>query len=174
MIEIFDLFIRTNITTDEEQISQIKKVFSFRQFNRHELILVADEVCSNFYFIAKGGVRIYFLTPNGQEKTRFITLDNSIITSLSSFITKQPSVEYLETIDVTQVFTVDYDGFFYLVNNSLAWERFYRKILETAYLVQTKRIEIRTTMSAKQRFEWLINENRNYCNVCQIEYLLHI
>lgn len=73
MISNFENFIKENITRDISQINSLLSVVEFYSFKKHQTILAAGDVCSSFYYIVKGGGRVFFLTPRGQEKTRFIT-----------------------------------------------------------------------------------------------------
>jgi len=161
-VEGFDDFIDRLITTDPIFSETIKASFIKKYFKKHDRILQEGDVCNEFFFIVKGGIRIYFLTPQGQEKTRHISLENQIITSLSSFISQIPSAEILEAMEDTELLSMDRVNFFDLVQKCRPWELFYRYFVETAYVVQTKRIEARITMSARQRFQLTLNENPEY------------
>ena len=119
-------------------------------------------ICNDFYFIVKGGIRVYFLTQHGHDKTRHIALENTIITALSSFISCKPSVEIIDALEDTELYSINRTNFFHFVQSYRCWELFYQLILETAYMTQTQRIETRVTLSAKQRYDLLCKNNPEY------------
>ena len=115
-----------------------------------------------FYFVNKGCIRTYYLTKQGHEKTRYIAFDGSIATSISSFISKQPSFEFVDTLEDSELFVISHENFYQLVNDIPQWEKFYRTLLEMAYIYQNKKIENLVTLTAKQRYDKLLKENPIY------------
>jgi len=155
-------FVKQHVTVEESALTLILAAFKPKSIKRNQNLLSVGEVCNEFYYIIRGGVRVYFLTQQGQEKTRFITLDNTIITSLSSFISQKSSLETIEALEDTDVLAISHNDFYSLVKTCRDWEIFYRFILETAYMVQTQRIEMRITLSAKQRFDLVMKNNPEF------------
>lgn len=109
-----------------------------------------------------GCIRTYYITKQGYEKTRYVAFDNSIATSISSFISQQESFEFVDTLENSQLLAISHKKFYQLVADIPQWERFYRTLLEMAYLYQNKKIENLVTLSAKQRYDKLMNETPIY------------
>lgn len=147
---------------NQDALELIVSKFQLKTVKRHEIILHAGNVCNEFYFIVQGGIRIFFLTQKGQEKTNHIALENTIISAMSSFISQEPSFEIIEALEDSDVLFISHHDFYSLVNSTREWELFYRTILERAYITKIKRVEARVTLSAKQRFELVMKENPNF------------
>lgn len=154
--------IRYIVAIDDKQLDKIVGCFKPKMVKRNTVLLAEGEVCNEFYYVAKGIVRTYYLTKQGQEKTRFLIFDAQIGTSLSSFIAQQPSEETVDTLEDTELLVISHADFYQLVKDIPEWEFFYRRILEMAYMYQNNKIENRITLSAKQRYEKVLNETPFY------------
>jgi CRP-like cAMP-binding protein len=144
---------------DEQQLDKIAKCFKPKSVKRNTILLSQGEVCKEFYYVHRGCIRTFFISKKGQEKTRYIMLDCSIGTALTSFITQKPSFEFVDALEDTELLAISHKDFYQLNKEVLQWKEFYQKILEMAYSFQNKKIEGLVTQSAKQRFEQLIEEN---------------
>nr|WP_294860590.1 Crp/Fnr family transcriptional regulator [uncultured Fluviicola sp.] len=144
---------------EEEDLDRIVSCFKSRQIKKNEILLAADDVSKEFYFIHSGCLRTYFITKEGYEKTRYIMMAPSIGTALTSFISQRPSFEFLDSLEETEVLAISHDDFYRLVEEIPGWKNFYLKIMEMAYSFQNRKIESLVTLSAKERYEQLLREN---------------
>lgn len=144
---------------DADELDAITGCFIEKNVKRNEFLLQSGDVCREFYFVYKGGLRTFFIDRNGHEKTRYVMLDCSIGTALTGFIEQKPSVEFIQAVDDTQLLAIAHHDFFRLVNEMPHWSAFYRRMLEMAYTFQNKRIEQLVTLTAAQRYEKVQQEN---------------
>ena len=144
---------------DEQQLEKVLQCFKPKFVKRNTILLTEGEVCKEFYYIYSGCIRTYFITKQGHEKTRYVMLDCSIGTGLTSFITQKPSFEFIDTLEDTELLAISHKDFYHLNQELTRWKEFYQKILEMAYAFQNKSFENLVTLSAKQRFEKVLNEN---------------
>lgn len=162
MIGELKYYLRTNTNIDEVQLEKIGKCFKFRKIKRDTLLLSEGEVCKALYFVNTGCLRTYYLTPQGKEKTRYIAFEGSVVTSISSFIAQQPSFEFVEALEDSDLYSINHQDFYQLVSDIPEWERFYTQFLESAYRYQNRKIETLMTLSAKQRYDKILNEKPHY------------
>lgn len=137
------------INFDAESLSRILPCMKLKSVKKNQILLAKGETCNEFYFVVKGCLRTYFITKEGAEKTRYIMLGPSMGTALSSFITQQPSFEFIDAPEDAEVFAMDYANFSRLRTELTQWNLFYQRILEMAYTFQNKKIESLATLSAK-------------------------
>jgi CRP-like cAMP-binding protein len=155
--------IREIVTPDEQKTDRIKACFSEQPpIKRNTIILAQGQVCHHFYFIKTGCVRTYYITKEGQEKTRLIQFEHSPVTVLSSFISQKPAVEYMETLEDTVLYSISQTDFFSLCRDIPEWDKFYRRMLEDAFEFQNQKIEELVTLSARERYEKLRKEKPHY------------
>lgn len=144
---------------DDKELDKISNCFKPKSIKKNTILLSAGEVCKEFYYVQKGCLRTYFITRQGNEKTRFVTLDCSIGTALTSFISQKPSFEFVDVLEDTELFAINHKDFYKLNSELNHWKDFYQRILEMAYSFQNKSIENLVTLTAKQRFEQVLNTN---------------
>jgi CRP-like cAMP-binding protein len=159
MIDQLKLFFQNFAGFDNHELDQIATCFKPVQVKKNTILLHEGKVCKDFYYIHRGGIRTFFIHKNGQEKTRYIMLNNQIGTTLTSFISQQPSFEFIEAIEDTQLLAMSHHDFYRLTKESRNWQIFYQHILERAYSFQNRKIEALVTLTAKQRYELCLQEN---------------
>ena len=150
--------IRMFSTVDEEDLDLILDCFQMRLFKKNEIILSAGDVSKEFYFINRGCIRTYFITNQGNEKTRYIMIEPSIGTALTSFISQKPSFEFMDSLEESEVLAIGHSDFFRLTEEIPGWKNFYLKIMEMAYSFQNRKIESLVTLSAKERYDELLRD----------------
>lgn len=144
---------------EEKELEEISNCFRPLTAAKNSLLLRPDSVCKEFYFVAKGALRIYFMDRGGREKTRYILLENHIGTSLASFAAQTPGTEFIEAIDDSQLFAISHADFYRLNRENRNWRFFYQRILEMAYSFQNRRIEQLVTLTAAERYALVTREN---------------
>jgi CRP-like cAMP-binding protein len=147
------------IDFDAKQLTEILQTFSSFSAPKNTILLRAGTRCNELYFILNGCVRTYFIDEEGFEKTSSITLDNNFTTAWTSFISQNPSIEYIEVIEDTEFLAISHQELHSLVKANTNWKEFYFKLLEIAFLNQSRKIEALMTLNAKQRYQKLINGN---------------
>jgi CRP-like cAMP-binding protein len=146
----------------DHQLDEIVKCFKLKSLKRNTILLSAGEICREFYFVNSGCIRTYYLTKQGNEKTRYVAFDGSVATAISSFIAQQPSFEFVDALENSDLYAISHQNFFQLVSDIPEWGRFYRNILEAAYIYQNKKIENLVTLPAKERYERLLHDKPYY------------
>jgi CRP-like cAMP-binding protein len=159
MTDALTLFLKNFLSFSEPELQQIVSCFKPRSVKKNQLLVQAGNVSREFYYVHTGGIRTFYIDKKGSEKTRYVMLDNEIGTTLYSFMSQKPSLEYIEALEDTELLVIGHQDFYRLVNELESWKNFYQKILEKAYSFQNKKIETLVTLTAKQRYEQLLAEN---------------
>jgi CRP-like cAMP-binding protein len=130
----------------------------FKQVNvrRNDLLLSADEVCRYAYFICKGCIRTYFIDKTGGEKTRYLAFENNFVTAFASFITQTPSAQYVQALEDATLLRIGHVDFYKMVDDNPVFAKLYRDSLEQSLVFSTWRIETMISMTAKERYEDLL------------------
>ncbi len=170
MTEKLKYYLIANTNIADKQIDKIVRCFKLKTVKRNTILLSEGEICKELYFIHSGCIRTYYITKQGQEKTRYVAFENSIATSISSFISQQQSFEFVDTLENSELYAISHQDFYKLVSDIPQWGRFYRTLLEMAYLYQNKKIADLVTLPAKQRYEKLMTETPVYIQRLSIKY----
>jgi len=144
---------------EKVELDKILGYFKPKLAPKNTLLLQNGEICREFYYLHRGCLRMGFLDKKGDEKTRLVMTDCNIGTALTSFIHQKPSLEFIEVVEDSELLCISYDNFYKLNRESIQWAYFYQRILEMAYSYQNKRIEQLVTLTARERYDIVINEN---------------
>ncbi|MVT09084.1 Crp/Fnr family transcriptional regulator [Chitinophaga tropicalis] len=159
MYEQLRSYINNKIRVSEEELNFILSYFKPLQLEKHELLLAHGQTSQRTFFVGKGCLRLFFINEEGQEATRHFAFENQFATALVSFITGEPSVEFIQAIEPTELLYITHDDFYHLLNIIPQWEKFYRSYLEMAYVNNTRRLMSFLTQDATEKYRQLLEEN---------------
>jgi CRP-like cAMP-binding protein len=159
MTEQLSKYFANNFRTTTTETEQLVSAFKAKSIKKNEILISKGEVCRYSYFICKGSIRAYFITDDGQEATRYIALENQFITTIHSFISQTPTNEFIEATEQTELLQITYTDFKNLIEKTTLARDLYIKQLEVAYITNHWRLESFLKMSAKQRYDFLIETN---------------
>lgn len=143
----------------DEHIRKIFEQLKPLKVKRNANLLQAGSVCKYLYYVKTGCIRTFFIDKDGMEKTSYVITPDNFGTAWTSFISQQPSAEIIAATETAELFSISYMEFYRLVQADLIWKEFYLKILEIAYLNQSRKIEALMTLDAKQRYQKLMKGN---------------
>jgi CRP-like cAMP-binding protein len=132
-----------------------------KSFKKGEIILSAGDICDEFYFIINGLLRSFHRMPNGTEKTYVICRENNIFTEHSSFISRSPSTDFLETLEDTDVLYIKHDDLMILFKKNHAWESVGRKISDINFIVSKDRLRSMMNDDAITRYKRFLHSYQN-------------
>jgi CRP-like cAMP-binding protein len=158
MADKLKILLKTFAEFNDQELDKILGFFKSKTVKKNDILLYEGTVSKEFYYIQTGCVRTFFIDKNGREKTRYIMLDNQIGTTLSSFISQKPSLEFIEALDDSELLVMGHKDFYHLIEVMDHWKHFYIRILEEAYSFQNRKIGALVTLTAKQRYEQLLIE----------------
>lgn len=138
------------------QIAYACQFFELIKAKRNQILIDYDEICDAYYFINKGAARIFALNQEGLESVRYFAFANSFCTALPSFLDQNPSREYLQTIEKSELLKIKRDDFYKLIKELPELESMYRGILENAFIISQQRIYGFQGFDAQQKVTWVI------------------
>lgn len=131
------------------------------------------KICNHVAFINKGILRSFYLI-EGEELTRFVSLQNSIITAFASFVQQIPSQENIQAISDCHLFTLETKDLSYLYDKYPSWEKLGRLILEHHHLRMEKRMLSLLAFTAEQRYKALCREQPDIVQKVPLQYIASI
>ena len=150
MVELKNILFDLIQLTDSEWNILSKKLVR-KDFESKSIIIREGSIADSIYFIEKGLLRTYYLL-NGKEINTYFACDRQFITSYSSFIAQTPSLEYLETIENSIVYSISFSTMTGLYNVSSKFEKLGRIMAEENYLCVIDRTRKMQTLTAKQKY----------------------
>lgn len=158
MYELLNEYIKEKIAISDESLQTVNQYFKPLKLKKNEFLLHTGQACQRTYFVMEGCLRIFFINEAGQEATRYLAFEKQFATGLVSFITEQPSLEYVQAVTATKILYISRHDFHALIKVVPEWEGFYRHYLEYAYVLNTNRLMSFLTLDAGERYKRLLEE----------------
>ena len=157
------------------QESFIKKAFdgpaiSVRTYAKGDYVIREGQVEQSLYLIESGAVRVFHVTEFEEQTIRF-GYQGSVITSLSSFITGDPSELYMEALRKTTLRAVQRNKLFEVVNENTENQRIYIGMLERLIVQQMEREVDLLTESPTKRLQRVLDRSPNLFQEIPLKYI---
>jgi len=139
-------------------------------FERNELVTAQGAKEKYVYKISQGAI-LAFIDFDGQQNCLRLGYQNSIITSINSFLTGQASPIYLLAIRKTTGIKVSADAYKAYINQSPAHQNAYQTVLEHLLIEQTARELDLLTSSPAERLERLTQRSPQVFSHIPLKYI---
>lgn len=163
-------YINQFINLSEETENAILQLAEKITIEKGEQLLAEGKTCKHLYFLEEGTLRSFFYL-KGKDVTHWIYPNNSMVTSWYSYVTKNPSSEYIEATENSVLISLSYDNWQTLYSNHPELERFGRIVLESQIAAIDEFYKGYYFLTAKEKYELLIT---NYPSIIQRANLGHI
>lgn len=160
-MENFDLIIKNlerHLTLTTEQKIYFRSLVFERTYHKGQLLLRAEETCTNFTFIDTGCVKSYLIDEKGFEHILTIAVKDWWIADIRSYITGTPGNLWIEAIENTKAIVLSRCNQEILFKRYPDFERYFRILTERGFAVSQQRIVERMSLTAEERFEKFINQ----------------
>ncbi len=138
--------------TDEEEALLRAKVVR-RTYLKNQYIVQQGDVCTSVNFIISGCTKTFFMDAEGQEHIVMFSIEEWWTSDLGSFTSQTPSDFNVQCIENTQLIQITYQNLETLYRQIPKLERFFRKIVERAFVASQKRIIRNFSLDAKERYK---------------------
>ncbi|MFN3195977.1 MAG: Crp/Fnr family transcriptional regulator [Chlorobiota bacterium] len=152
--KLIDYLEKYKALSTEEKDYLVKNI-EIRELKANQLLLSEGEVSSEFYFIIKGAIRLYY-TKELDEKSAYFYFENMFVSSYESFTKNKPSKQNLITIDDTVVAVITNKNAQELLTRFPEFEFLARVIMEEELIIYQEIISNFVSMNAELRYRKLI------------------
>jgi len=132
------------------------------KFDKNEILLYPRSVCKFIAFIKTGSLRSYHIDDNLIETNLLLKSNNEFITDYESFISKEPSVLCIKSMDEGEMILLDRNGLYSLYDTSFYWNKFGRIMSEQIFLNSKRRTEQMLFLSPKERYLLLLKNEPDF------------
>jgi CRP-like cAMP-binding protein len=150
--------LKRHIDLTEEE----KKIFSSslksKKVKRHQFLGEEGEISRYQNFVTKGCLRSYFVDENGFEHNVQFAIEDWWIGDMASFLTKKPGSLYIEALEDSEVLQLDNPTMEDLYIKIPKLERFFRILLQNAFISFEQRIISVISKTAEERYLEFINK----------------
>lgn len=154
-------------TGAEEYVNQHVKQVSI---HKGSLLVKSGEHCDHLYFVQKGILR-GFTKQGVKEITTWITGENELVTSISSYYQQIPSIENIEAIEDSLLHALHRDDMQYLYDHFPEVNTLVRLVLEKYYQDAEERAYICRLTEATAKYHRFINTKSHLINRIPLKYI---
>ena len=119
---------------------------------KKELVLREGQLCKNIYFINSGLLRAYCIDKESKEATIMFAVADWWITDMPCFINQQPAMMFIEAVENSSILQLQKNGLDELYVKVPKFEKFFRVIMQNAYIREQLRVMQNLTLSAEERY----------------------
>lgn len=147
-----------HIQLDKTETDFFTSLLQYKTISKKNFLLKEGEVCKAENFIMKGCMRTYSIDEEGQEHIIMFGIEDWWVGDLYSFLTNTPSQFHIDALEDTEILQISKANLDTLYTRVPKFERFFRLIIQNAFIAQQNRINKNLSYTAEQRYLDFINQ----------------
>jgi len=155
----FTNYIDSIITLDADAKSDFDCCVKSKEFKKGEIVVPEQSICRNLFFLKKGLIKFYFISSEGKEVIFRFFSENSLFTSLESFLTQKATSHIMLALEPTSIEFISKKDFDELCLKYHSLEKLYTFILSLAATNMIKRFSELMTKFSTDRYHSFVSEN---------------
>ncbi len=145
-----------SLTEEEEQILLSK--IGYRTYLKGQFVVQQGDICKYECFVLSGCTKTFYMDGEGQEHIVMFSIEDWWTADMGSFITQTPADYNVQCLEKTELIMFSYDIIEDLYAAIPKLERFFRLIIQNAFVASQKRIIRSFSLSAKERYVYFRNQ----------------
>ena len=145
-------YIAKYVTLTNTEVDFLTSRLSSRKYLKGQYILQQGDISQTECFIISGCTKMFYLDDNGQEHIIMFSIEDWWTSDLGSFISQTPSDFNVQCLENTEIIQFSYNNIEEIFSKIPKLERFFRKIIEKAFVASQKRIIRNFSLTAKERY----------------------
>ncbi len=144
------------LTEEEEQI--LVGLISTRKLLKGQYFLQQGDICKFSGFVASGCTKTFYVDDEGQEHVVMFSIEDWWTSDMGSYIAQKPADFNVQCLEKTELIQFSFEQQEEMLRRIPKLERFFRIIIERAFVASQKRVVRNLSMSAKDRYLFFRNE----------------
>ncbi|NBW38659.1 MAG: Crp/Fnr family transcriptional regulator [Cytophagia bacterium] len=156
---------------DSHDVAVIVGRFTKQLLDKGDYFVTEGKISSQMGFIEVGQFQYYSITENGEERTTYISLPNTFVASLLTYLTEAPARENIRALTQAILWVIEKKDVMTLQKEIPAFKDFYIKLIEWQICCIDKAKFDLITLTAEQRYEKLIREEVELLKQVPLQYI---
>jgi len=141
-----------HISLDKDETAYFTSLLEFKEIKRKSFLLKEGQLCKTINYVHSGALRAYYLDKKGKESTIMFAINDWWITDMFCFVNQQPAMLFIEAIENSVIFKLKKEALDKLYIEIPKFERFFRIIMQNAYIREQLRVIQNLSLSAEERY----------------------
>lgn len=152
--------IKTFIPVSEHLVERLQTISEIRTIEKGKFLHKPGRVCHHTYFIVSGLLSVFY-KKGEKEVTDNFAAEGEWITSIYSFMKNVPDNCYIETLETSELITIEVNRLEQCFSDFPEMERFGRFLISKYFMEQSERIISLQFHSAKERYDFFTKTSKN-------------
>ncbi|NIF04912.1 Crp/Fnr family transcriptional regulator [Chryseobacterium sp. Tr-659] len=144
--------ISRHISLSNQETSYFLSLLKEKKIAKKTLILQQQQPCKEISFVQSGILRAFHLDTSGRESTIMFAVSDWWITDMYCFINQKPAILNIEALEESVIFQLPKDHLEELYLKVPKFERFFRIIMQNAYIREQLRTIENLSLPAEERY----------------------
>ncbi len=145
-------YINRVVQLTEEEEKKLCDLVSYRKLLKGQYFLQQGDVCKFSGFVVSGCTKTFYVDEEGQEHVIMFSVEDWWTSDMGSYISQKPADFNVQCLENTTLIQISYENQEEMLREIPKLERFFRIIIERAFVSSQKRIVRNLSMSAKNRY----------------------
>jgi CRP-like cAMP-binding protein len=154
-------YINRYVPLTPEEVNLLLSKFRLSNFKKGDYVVQNNNICKFESFVLKGCLKTFYIDNDGEEHIVMFAIENWWTADLGSFLTQTPAAYNVQCIENCELAQIGYNDLEELYVALPKLERFFRIIIQKAYVASQQRIINNLSMPAKERYELFRNRYPN-------------
>lgn len=148
LLKNIDRFI--SLKPDEEKY--FTSLLKVKRLKKKQYLLQEGDISRYQYFVNKGSLRTYSIDEKGQEHIIQFAIEDWWIGDMYSFLTQTPARFNIDALEDSELLCLDNPSLENLYSKIPKFERFFRHLLQNAFIASQRRINDMISLTADDRY----------------------
>jgi CRP-like cAMP-binding protein len=141
-----------HVAISPEETNHFTSLLQHKEVKRKAFLLREGEIAKYIYYIHRGALKAYYLDTESNENIIMLAIDDWWVTDMYSFANEKPAMQYITAMEDSVVFQLRRNDFDALLGKIPAFEKFFRILMQNAYIREQLRAIQNLSMPAEDRY----------------------
>lgn len=166
----FRAFLENYMPLQKSDWQQLEKVLERKELPARKFLLKEGETEDFVYFLESGIVR-FFYDRDGDDKTFSFIFENDIVCAYDSFLTREPSQYFCETLAPSVLYGISYDNLQKLYREVPSANFFGRVLSEKIFLIKAAREQSLMKETAEEYYRKILREKKHLLKYIPLRHI---
>jgi CRP-like cAMP-binding protein len=152
MYDLLHTHIQKRVHLDDSEFEIAKTFFVPKKIRRGQFMLHEGEICRFVAFVERGCLRQYNIDSKGEEHVVQFAIEDWWISDMYSTLMGEPATYNIDAIEDSEVLLFERSRLDELCERIPTFERFFRLLLEGAFMAKERRIAASLSKSAEEQY----------------------
>jgi CRP-like cAMP-binding protein len=144
--------IKRHIALNKEETDYFISLLESKRLAKKDCLLKEGQNCKAISYVHSGALRAFYQNKEGKESTIMFATADWWITDMYCFINQKPAMMYIEAIEDSCIFQLTKENFDQLLRNVTKFEKFFRILMQNAYIREQLRVLQNLSLPAEERY----------------------